>query len=289
MSAVHQQMPPQPTASTSNSAQSNAHSHYRPKVHNQPQNANPGSSMVPSPAIQHGADVILQLIESEKAAVAKSYEREISTLRYTNEQLLLQYTKVKTDVKPEVLSSVELETRLHLLQKQFDEYRVSASKELNAAVSAAKADSGDVLKGFSKRLGEKEAQINALSAALDRAGLYQDHQGLLRFSGEWQTFVEGLLRMPDGQITVPLEQYPLDPSSLLRFLQNTHKTYLSTVRHMQEKCTAAEKERDELRMLLANSQVDPAMRMQTLEAPDGNALALVKAHPSDDEDQASSC
>ncbi len=217
--------------------------------------------MVPSPAIQHGADVILQLIESEKAAVAKNYERELSTLRYTNEQLLLQYTKVKTDVKPEVLSSVELETRLHLLQKQFDEYRVSASKELNAA----KTDSGDVLKGISKRLGEKEAQINALSMALDRAGLYQDHQGLLRFSGEWQTFVEGLLRMPDGQITVPLEQYPLDPSSLLRFLQNTHKTYLSTVRHMQEKCTAAEKERDELRMLLANSQVDPAMRMQTLE------------------------
>ncbi|KDQ32099.1 hypothetical protein PLEOSDRAFT_154303 [Pleurotus ostreatus PC15] len=274
-------MSSQPTASTSSSAQPNAHSYYRPKGHIQSQDAIQGSSMVPSPAIQHGADVILQLIESEKAAVAKNYERELSSLRYTNEQLLLQYTKVKTDAKPEVVSSVELETRLHLLQKQFDEYRVSTAKELNAAVTAAKTDSGDVLKGISKRLGEKEAQMNALNMALDRAGLCQDHQGLLRFSGEWQSFVEGLLRMPDGQTTVPLEQYPLDPCSLLRFLQNTHKTYLSTVRHMQEKCTAAEKERDELRVLLANSQVDPAMRMQSLEVPDGNALALVKAHPSD--------
>lgn len=221
--------------------------------------------MVPSSAIQHGADVILQLIESEKAALAKHYENELSSLRYTNELLLQQYTKLTTEVKPEVVSSVELKTRLHLLQKQFDEYRVSASKELNAAVTAAKTDSGDVLKGISKRLGEREAQINALSLELDRAELYQDPQGLLRFSGEWQTFVEGLLRMPDGQITVPLEQYPLDPPSLLRFLQNTHKTYLSTVRHMQEKCTAAEKERDELRMLLADSRLDFALCVQNSE------------------------
>ncbi|KAF9500661.1 hypothetical protein BDN71DRAFT_1440097 [Pleurotus eryngii] len=272
---------------TASSAQPNAHSYYRRKVHNQSQDTTQGSSIVSSPAIQHGADMILQLIESEKAAIVKNYERELSSLRYTNEQLLLQYTKVKTDVKPEVVSSVELETRLLLLQKQFDEYRVSASKELNAAVTAAKTDSGDVLKGISKRLGEKEAQINALSMALDRAGLYQDHQGLLRFSGEWQAFVEGLLRMPDGQITVPPEQYPLDPSSLLQFLQNTHKTYLSTVRHMHERCTAAERERDELRMLL--NQADPAMHMVSLEATDGNGLALVKAHTSDDEHQASSC
>ncbi|KAF7426372.1 hypothetical protein PC9H_008740 [Pleurotus ostreatus] len=154
-----------------------------------------------------------------------------------------------------ILTSLYKRATSPTLQKQFHEYRVSTAKELNAAVTAAKTGSGDVLKGISKRLGEKEAQMNVLNMALDRAGLCQEHQGLLRFSGEWQTFVEGLLRMPDGQTTVPLEQYPLDPCSLLRFLQNTHKTYLSTVRHLQEKCTAAEKERDELRVLLANSQM----------------------------------
>ncbi|KAJ8522487.1 hypothetical protein ONZ45_g978 [Pleurotus djamor] len=231
--------------------------HSQPQPSQPPQSQlQPGRSPQPrkSPAIQGGAEAILALIEEERSSVIKSCEEQLDLLRSSNHRLQLENEQLRAQSSPQSVYNAELAAKILTLQNQFSQQQISASQELSAAVAAAKADSAEMLKSMTKRLGEKEAYITSLIQELAHIGLYREGNGPLRFTGEWKSFVQDLvlLQTPAGQPPIPPEQFPLEPLSLLAFLQHTHKAYVNTVRLLQEKCFTVERQRDQLRAAASN-------------------------------------